>query len=136
MPKSVPTFTILSYGRYTAWDRSSRQLPKIIKHTLDIPLELGVEFGFILSVKRGKGEVLEYVIEHPPFCDEDGVPMPSFEGSYFVNSNDFQFFLGDTVWEPLADKAGLWTLIVRYKGREVARKSFCIKNGTDLSENR
>lgn len=75
---------------------------------------------------------MEYVIEHPPFCDENGVLTPPFEGTYFVGSNDFQFFLGDTVWEPLADKAGLWTLIVRYKGREVAKKSFYIKGSTDL----
>lgn len=126
MPKIAPVFSIKSYGLYTAWDRRSKDLPKIIKHTLDIPAELGVEFGFILSVKKGKGEILEYCIDHPPFCDEDGKVMPPFVGTYFVNSNDFEFFLGDTIWEPADDKRGTWTLVVSYKGKEVARKCFNI----------
>ena len=50
--------------------------------------------------------------------------MPSFEGSYFINSNDFQFFLGDTVWEPVDDKRGEWILSVRYKDEVSARKTF------------
>jgi len=126
MPRLKPEFEIKSYGLYTAWDRESKNLPKIIKHTLEIPAEVGVEFGFILSVKRAKGEVLEFCIDHPSFCDEKGNVMPSFEGAYFINSNDFQFFLGDTVWEPVEDKRGEWTLTVSYKGREVARKSFSL----------
>lgn len=66
MPRLKPEFEICSYGLYTAWDRESKLLPKIIKHTLEIEAEPGVEFGFILSVKKAKGEVLEYCIEHPP----------------------------------------------------------------------
>lgn len=124
MPKAKPEFLIKSYGLYTAWDRETKELPKIVKHTLEIPAEIGVEFGFILSVKRAKGEILEYCIEHPPFVDETGEISPPFEGTYFVNSNDFQFFLGDTVWEPVEDKRGTWVLTVRYKGKEVARKQF------------
>lgn len=126
MPKLKPEFIIKSYGLYTAWDRESKLLPKIIKHTLEIPAELGVEFGFILSVKRGKGEILEYRIEHPPFTDDTGNVAPPFEGTYFVNSNDFQFFLGDTVWEPIEDKKGIWTLSVSYKEKEIAKKSFLL----------
>lgn len=126
MPKIAPAFSIKSYGLYTAWERESKDLPKIIKHTLDIPGEVGVEFGFILSVKKGKGEILDFCIEHPPFYDENGELMPPFVGTYFVNSNDFEFFLGDTIWEPVDDKKGTWTLMVSYKGKEVARKSFNI----------
>jgi len=122
--RNKPIFEIKSYGLYTAWDRESKALPKIVKHTLDIPAEIGVEFGFVLSVKRLKGEILEFCIEHPLFTDEEGNVMPAFEGTYFVNSNDFQFFLGDTVWEPVEDKRGEWILTVRYEGKEVARKNF------------
>ncbi|MDH6356449.1 DUF3859 domain-containing protein [Parabacteroides sp. PF5-9] len=126
MPKIKPTFEIKSYGLYTQWDRASKALPKIIRHTLDIPAEIGVEFGFILSVKGGKGESLDFRIDHPPFPDEKGEITPPFEGVYFVNSNDFLFFLGDTVWEPIENKRGEWILSVLYKGKEVARKSFHI----------
>jgi len=124
MPKVKPEFIVQNYGLYTAWDRESKQLPKIVKHTLQIPAEVGVEFGFILSVKKAKGEVLEYCIDHPPFRDDSGEVMPPFEGTYFVNSNDFRFFLGDTVWEPADDKRGEWILTVRYKEEIVARKTF------------
>lgn len=124
MPKIKPEFEIKSYGLYTAWDRNSKLLPKVLKHTLDIQAEIGVEFGFILSVKKGKGETLEYCIDHPPFKDESGEVMAPFEGTYFINSNDFQFFLGDTIWEPVEDKRGEWLLTVSYKGEVVARKSF------------
>lgn len=113
-----------SYGLYTEWERNSKALPKIIKHTTEIPVEIGVEFGFIISVKKGKGILLDYIIEHPPFNDDKGELSPPFEGSYFVNSNDFEFFLGDTVWEPLEDKAGIWTLSVMYNGKTIAVKSF------------
>jgi len=126
MPKIKPEFTIKSYGLYTAWDKESKSLPKIVKHTLEIPAGLGVEFGFILSVRKGKGEVLSYRIDHPPFVDDNGEVMPPFEGTYFVNSNDFQFFLGDTVWEPVEDKKGLWTLSVSYKDKEVVSKRFLL----------
>lgn len=94
MPKINPEFTILSYGLYTPWDRNSKELPKVLRHTLDIPAAIDVEFGFILSVKKGKGEVLQYCIDHPPFAGDDGEIMPPFEGTYFVNSNDFRFFSG------------------------------------------
>ncbi|MCD8043871.1 MAG: DUF3859 domain-containing protein [Tannerellaceae bacterium] len=126
MPKINPKFEIKSYGLYTAWNRESKELPKIQKHTLNIPAEIGIEFGFILSVKGGKGEILDFCIDHPPFPDDNGEVMPPFTGTYFVNSNDFLFFLGDTLWEPIEDKEGIWTVSVSYKGKVVAKKSFTI----------
>ena len=110
MPRLKPEFEICSFGLYTAWDRESKELPKIRKHTLEIHAETGVEFGLILSVKKAKGEVLEYRIDHPPFTDEQGNIAPPFEGHYYISSNDFRFFLGDTVWEPVEDKKGIWKL--------------------------
>ena len=104
MPRLKPEFEICSFGLYTAWDRESKELPKIRKHTLEINAETGVEFGLILSVKKAKGEVLEYRIDHPPFTDEQGNIAPPFEGTYYISSNDFRFFLGDTVWEPVEDR--------------------------------
>jgi len=124
MPKAKPKFAIQSYGLYTPWNRESKELPKIIRHTTDIPVEIGVEFGFILSVKGAKGEMLDFCIQHPPFMDKNGRETPSFDGSYFVNSNDFYFFLGDTVWEPVEDKRGDWVLSVSYNGKEIAGKVF------------
>ncbi|MCD7937239.1 MAG: DUF3859 domain-containing protein [Tannerellaceae bacterium] len=45
-------------------------------------------------------------------------------GTYFINRNDFLFFPGDTLWEPVEDKKGSWTLSVRYKDKVIATKRF------------
>ena len=37
--------------------------------------------------------------------------------------NDFRFFLGDTIWEPLEDKKGEWRLITWLDGVKVADKT-------------
>ena len=65
-------------------------------------------------------------MKHPPFTDEQGNIRPDFEGSQFINSNDWQFFLGDTIWLPVENKCGVWEIITYLDGREIARKSFNI----------
>ena len=127
MPRLKPEFKIKSYGLYTPWNRQSKLLPKIIKHTTQIPASLDVEFGFVLSVKRAKGEMLQYCIDHPPFRNANGDVEPPFEGEYFVSSNDFEFFLGDTLWEPIEDKCGAWHLSVYHNGKEIVKKSFFVE---------
>jgi len=52
--------------------------------------------------------------------------LPPFTGDVYVRSNEWQFFLGDTVWEPVADKCGTWRLIVELEGEIMADKSFQI----------
>jgi hypothetical protein len=38
--------------------------------------------------------------------------------------NDWNFYLGDTIWEPVADKLGTWRMTVESNGKIVADKSF------------
>jgi hypothetical protein len=52
--------------------------------------------------------------------------MPPFEGQVLIHSNDWDFFLGDTVWEPYNDKAGEWILITKLQNKEIARKKFIL----------
>lgn len=125
MPKrKKPEIELYSYGIYSSWDRKSRDLPKLQKITTEIPVFPDVEFGYVLKIKGGKGEVLEFTINHPSFFDKDGKIAPPFSGEVVINSNDWEFFLGDTVWEPYEDKAGKWELITRLRGKEIARKEF------------
>ncbi|MFR9592604.1 MAG: DUF3859 domain-containing protein [Rikenellaceae bacterium] len=124
MPKKKIDVKMVSYGIYTPWERGSKTLPKIIKHTLDIPTELDIEFGYTLRILGAKGAKITFVMKHPPFCDEMGNVRPDFEGEQYINSNDWNFFLGDTVWEPIEDKCGEWELITYIDSREVARKRF------------
>lgn len=128
MAKKKIDIKIKSYGIYTQWDRSSKELPKLRKVTTDIPAELDIEFGYILHIKGGKGTLLEFIIKHPPFIDiKTGNVAPDFVGAHYVNSNDWMFFLGDTIWEPIEDKIGTWEIVVFMDGKEVTNKKFVVK---------
>ena len=126
MAKSKIDITLYSYGEYSAWDRSSRELPKLINITETIEAEIGTEFGYVLKIKKGKGKKLEFRIIHPPFKDEHGKVRPDFTGEYYVNSNDHSFFLGDCIWEPLEDKLGEWRLITYMDGKVIADKTLTL----------
>ncbi|MFO7999716.1 MAG: DUF3859 domain-containing protein [Marinilabilia sp.] len=122
--KRKPDIELYSYGIYSPWERTSRNLPRLREITTKIPVVPDIEFGYVLKIRGGKGEILEYEIIHPPFPDEKGNPSPPFTGAVMIYANEWEFFLGDTVWEPYHEKAGEWILITRLQGKEVARKAF------------
>lgn len=113
-----------SYGEYSKWERDSKQIPKILNFSTEIEAEIGTEFGYVLHVKQAKGEKLGFKINHPPFTDEKGNWRPPFTGEQFIRTNDFEFYLGDCIWEPLDDKLGTWELTTYYNGKVVANKVF------------
>lgn len=127
MAKRRPTFKIYSYGEYSKWDRESREIPKILDFTTEIKASIGTEFGYVLHIKNGKGESVQFRIDHPPFLDEKGQVTPPFTGEQFIRTNDFEFYLGDCIWEPLEDKKGKWELTTWYQGKIVANKIFNLK---------
>lgn len=120
-------FSIESYGIYTRWNRNSRDLPEIVKFTNEVPAETDAEFGMILRIKKGKGVLLDFTIDHPPFMDDSGKISPSFSGQQLVTSNDYLFFIGDCIWEPVDDKKGLWTVTVEHKGKLLTKKEFDVQ---------
>lgn len=124
--KNLPDVEIISYGKYTRWNASSRDLPELEELTYEIKAELDVEFGMLVEIRHGKGRYLEYIIHHPPFNDASGELAPSFVGEYQVKSNPFRFFLGDTVWEPVDDKRGIWELIIKIDKQVVAQKKLTL----------
>ena len=124
MAKKKVEIEMISYGLYSQWDRSSKNLPKIKKFTHTIPAILDIEFGYTLQIKGAKGQQIDFIMKHPPFCDDLGNVRPDFTGSVFVHANDFKFFLGDTIWSPIEDKCGTWELITFLEEKEVARKKF------------
>lgn len=117
---------IVSYGQYTTWDRESRDLPELINLTKEVKAEVGVEFGMIVEIFQGKGRFLDFIIDHPPFKDIDGNIEPSFEGTEQIRSNPYSFFLGDTIWEPVDDKKGPWTMTVYMNGEKVASRTILL----------
>jgi len=124
MAKRKPVFKMISYGEYSKWNRESAEIPHILNFTTRIKAEIGTEFGYVLQIKGGKGETISFKIEHPPFKNENGEVVPSFEGDQFIRTNDFQFYLGDCTWEPLEDKLGNWELTTYYSGKVIAHKVF------------
>lgn len=110
MAKKKISYELYSYGIYSRWERESKQLPKLMEITTRIGIKPDIEFGYVIKIKGAKGKKLEYKIDHPPFKDKQGNIEPPFVGEVYVNSNDYEFFLGDTVWEPYEDKAGEWKL--------------------------
>ena len=126
MSKLRTFFAISSYGIYESWDEKSKTLPKIKTFTTDIPAQLEIEFGFILSAKKAKGKRLDLTILHPDIPDENEHIMPPFEGVVYVRNNDWEFYLGDTVCAPIHDKVGNWQMIIECDGNVIAQKTFSL----------
>lgn len=124
MARQKPSVRLRTWGIYTPWDSGSRQLPKIREVTTRIPAEVDIEFGFIVNIRRAKNRQIGYCIDHPGIRDDEGQQRPPFTGSVYVETNDWDFFLGDTIWEPIADKLGIWKLSVELEGAVIAEKSF------------
>ena len=122
----MPEVEIVSYGQYTSWDRESRELPELIALTKEVKAEIGVEFGMVVEIFHGKGRFLDFKIDHPPFRDKNGNIEPSFEGTEQIRNNPYSFFLGDTIWEPVEDKKGAWTMTVFIEGKQVASKTILL----------
>ena len=124
MAKKRVEIDFYSFGIYEPWERESKEIPKLKKITTEIPVEPGIEFGYVLKIKKAKGKKITFIMHHPPFLDESGEVAPSFEGEEYINSNDWSFFLGDTVWAPYESKAGEWELITLIDGKVIASKKF------------
>lgn len=119
MAKRKPTFKVESYGTYDQWNRDSSDIPKIIRINKEVIFDPEVEFGLVLSIKGGKGLKLTFRVIHPEFNDADGNPAADFIGEHYVNANTWEFFLGDTVWEPFEDKLGPWRFIIKAEDKVI-----------------
>jgi len=126
MPRRKPQISIANYGQYTAWNKTSREMPKLIKYTTTIEAVEGNEFGIIINVDFLKGEILNFIIKHPPIKDGKGNFLPQFKGELHVNSVHTQFFIGDGIWLPVEDKIGDWEVIILHNNKKVVSKSFKI----------
>ena len=110
MVKRKPEIRMRTYGIYTKWDSESKELPKIREITTRVPADLHIEFGFIIQVKGAKNQELYYCIDHPGILDSEGRRREPFDGTVYVKSNEWDFYLGDTIWEPIQDKIGNWSV--------------------------
>jgi hypothetical protein len=126
MSKLKANFTISSYGIYKEWDEKSKQLPVINDFTTKIPALVDIEFGFILRVVKGKGLRLDWTIYHPNVADKNGQIMEPFCGDVYVRNNDWEFYLGDSLWEPIENKTGDWRMTIALDNKVIAEKTFSV----------
>ncbi|GIU27828.1 DUF3859 domain-containing protein [Shewanella schlegeliana] len=124
MSKLKPDVTIVRSGIFTQWDEESNNLPRLLKSTMHVPAEIDIEFGFIAQIKKAKNQKLKYCIYHPDIPDDSGQVRLPFEGEVFVKSNDWKFYLGDTIWAPEHNKVGNWRMTLEIKGKVIAEKTF------------
>lgn len=123
MPKK-PIVTIRSFGIYDHWDAESKVLPKIQEFTTQVEAVVDIEFGFVVNIQHAKNQLIDYCIYHPGILDEHGRVRKPFDGQVYAKTNDWDFYLGDTIWEPISDKLGNWRMTVSLGGRVVAEKTF------------
>ncbi|MEM1110016.1 MAG: DUF3859 domain-containing protein [Planctomycetota bacterium] len=127
MAKKRPLVQEVSYGLYEPFESEGKALPVLSgdgAFTARVPAVVGQEFGYILKVKHGRGMRLAFEIDHPGIPDADGVVREPFRGEVFVRNSDFDFFLGDALWEPLEHMLGEWTLTCRLADKVVAKRTF------------
>lgn len=124
MAKPKPIIEIISYGIYDKWDADDKTLPKIKRFTTTVGAVIDVEFGFVINIKRAKGEKIRYCIYHPNIPDTDGQVMAPFDGEQYVKSNNWDFYLGDTIWAPEHNKLGVWRMTIELGGKVIAEQKF------------
>lgn len=113
-----------TWGIYSQWDAEAKQLPKIVEVTNRIPARIDIEFGFVVNIKGARSQLIAYCIDHPGILDDDGNCRLPFTGTVYAGSNDWDFFLGDTIWDPIGDKLGEWRLSLELDGVVIADQTF------------
>ena len=129
MAKRSPTVEMTSYGVYSTWDSGSKDLPKIQDFTTTVTADEHVEFGFTVNIKKAKGERIQFCIFHPGIVGKKGQMLDPFDGEEHINSNDWDFYLGDTIQllhptQGLESNLGEWRMEITLQGKIVAQKKF------------
>lgn len=124
MAKFKPVVKMQTYGIHSQWQSKAKDLPTIQEFTTQIPAEVDIEFGFIVNIKKARGAKIQFCIDHPGVLDVNGNKRAAFTGDVHVTNNDWDFYLGDTVWLPIADKCGDWRMNISLDNKVLAEKTF------------
>ncbi|WP_044303909.1 DUF3859 domain-containing protein [Rhodopirellula sallentina] len=130
MAKRKTEVRLRTHGIYSKWESGSKDLPRLQEVTTDVPAVVDVEFGFVVNIKNAKNQELYFCIDHPGIRDDLGKRRAPFDGTVYVKTNDWDFYLGDTVWEPIADKIGEWRMWLELDGKVIAEKTFSLSSAT------
>lgn len=81
----------------------------------------------LLILKKPKEKSYINCIYHPDIPDNDGKVMLPFDGIEYVKDNNWDFYLGDTLWAPIENKVGDWRMTLELKGKIIADKTFKVE---------
>ena len=132
MKNKIYKTKITRKGLFSKWSNRCKELPRFLKYTDTIPCRVEAEFGYILEITKGKGKRVNYIVKHPNFRDEFGNIEENFSGEILVKKDSFKIYLGDTIWEPINDKIGVWRFIAKIDNEVVADESFNIVSDVNL----
>lgn len=124
MAKFKPVVKMQTYGIHSQWQSKAKTLPTVQAFTTQVPAEIDIEFGFIVNIKKARGAKIQYCIDHPGILDASGQRRAAFTGEVHVTNNDWDFYLGDTVWAPIVDKCGAWNMSISMDNKVLAEKTF------------
>ncbi len=124
MARRRPVISEVSYGLYSRFEAGGKGLPGVVRFTTAVPAVVGQEFGLIVKIKQGRGLLIDWEIEHPRVPSAEGGVMAPFMGSEYVRTQDYDFFLGDALWEPLIHMVGEWKLTVNLDRKTAAQRTF------------
>lgn len=130
MAKKKPVIKIRTYGIHSTWDAKSKELPKVKEFTTNIPAVLDIEFGLNINIQNARGQKIFFTIEHPGIFDEKGKKMLPFTGEVHITNNNWDFYLGDTIWAPIEDKCGSWRMTIELNDQIIADKTFNVTDAT------
>lgn len=60
--------------------------------------------------------------------------MAPFEGTEYIKNNDWHFYLGDTLWQPINNKIGDWRMTIELNSKIIADKTFSVYEQEAMSE--
>jgi hypothetical protein len=52
--------------------------------------------------------------------------MEPFTGEVYVRNNDWDFYLGDSLWEPMNNRTGDWRMVIELDALIIAEKKFSV----------
>ena len=62
--------------------------------------------------------------------------MEPFSDDVYIKNNDWDFYLGDTIWAPISNKIGEWRMTIICNSKLIADKTFLVNQENEYRESK